>query len=157
VEGEEFVFYDGTTKVPTPVRQTIDSNYLSKGVRIAGFVLFGLSMFVILLSFTWVFVRRKKRIVTASQPQFLYLLCFGAALQAVSLLFISLDESYGWTIPQLDKACAAFPWFFVIGYLVQYCAIFSKVSKGCGMTESGPCYTRRNILTRVFCSLSCGG
>lgn len=112
------------------MRETTDFNFLSKGVRITGFVLVGLSLSIILISALWVRVRRAERIVTASQPQFLYLICFGGALQAVSLIFLSFDESYGWTDSELDKACSALPWFFVIGYLVQYCAIFSKVSIG---------------------------
>jgi hypothetical protein len=128
VEGEQFIFYDGTSKEPSPVRDTVEWNYLSKGVQTIGFVLFGASLLIILVSMLWVFVRRKERIVTASQPEFLYLMCFGAGLQAVSLMCISFDESYGWTENQLSLGCSMFPWFFVIGYLVQYCAIFSKVS-----------------------------
>ena len=129
VDGEDFIFYDLTSTVPTPVRETLDFNYLSNGIRITGFIFVGISLIIIAISASWVFIRRKKRIVTASQPQFLYLLCFGATLQAVSLIFASFDEDWrGWSADQLSRTCAAIPWFFVIGYLVQYCAIFSKVS-----------------------------
>jgi hypothetical protein len=128
VEGEEFIFYDGTANEPAPLRDTVEWNYLSKNVQILGFTLVGVSLFIILVSMIWVFVRRKERIVTASQPEFLYLLCCGAALQAISLICISFDESYGWTENKLSIACSFSLWFFVIGYLVQYCAIFSKVS-----------------------------
>eukprot|EP00980_Cylindrotheca_fusiformis_P010016 scaffold2214_cov139-Cylindrotheca_fusiformis.AAC.13 len=128
VEGENFIFYDGTSEEPKPVRDVVDWNYLSSDVQTIGFVLVGVSLLIVFVSVVWVFVRRKERIVTASQPEFLYLLCFGATLQAVSLICISFDESYGWTNDQLSLACSLLPWFFVIGYLVQYCAIFSKVS-----------------------------
>jgi hypothetical protein len=127
VKGEDFLFFDGTTSEPQPLHETTDFNFLSPAIQIVGFSFVGLSLFIAVTAALWVYVRRNERIVTASQPQFLYLLCFGAALQAVSLVFFSFDESYGWTQSQLDKACSAVPWFFVLGYLIQYCAIFSKV------------------------------
>ena len=129
MEEESFIFFGGATNEPKPVRDTIDYNYLSPSIQLVGFVFVGLSLFISFLAASWVFVRRGERIVTASQPQFLYLLCIGAMLQAISLVFFSFDESYGWTDSQLDKACSAVPWFFVLGYLIQYCAIFSKVRK----------------------------
>lgn len=118
-----------------PLRETEDWNYLSNGFRIVGFALMGVSLANILLCALWIAAFSKERIVTAAQPQFLYLICFGAMIQAISLLFHSFDESYNWTDSQLDFACAAFPWFFVMGYLIQYCAVFSKVRItriGCG-------------------------
>jgi len=108
-----------------PLRTTEDFNYLSYSIQTLGLTLMGISLFVIIISAAWVFWRRKERTVTASQPQFLYLLCLGATLQAISLVFISFDESFGWSDDQLDRACSALPWFFVTGYLLQYCAIFS--------------------------------
>ena len=123
----DFLYYDGTMANPKPIRTTFNYNYLGKQIRIVGFVLTGFSLLFISASVIWIFVNRNERTVTASQPEFLYLLCFGAAIQAVSLIFISFDESRGWSEQQLDVACEAFPWFFVIGYLVQYCAVFSKV------------------------------
>jgi hypothetical protein len=63
----------------------------------------------------------------ASQPEFLYLLCFGAALVATSLIFLSSDEGQGFSDKRLSRMCSAFPWFFVIGYLVMYSALFSKL------------------------------
>jgi hypothetical protein len=127
VEGDEFVYYDQTTNEPMPLRTAVDQNYLSDSVQIFGLVFVGISLFIIFVSVVWIFLRREERIVTMSQPQFLYLLCFGAALQAVSLVFVSFDESHGFSDDRLDMACSAFPWFFVIGYLIQYCAVFSKL------------------------------
>ena len=122
------LYFDGTINEPMPVRRTEDFNYLSNGFRTLGFVLMGVSLANILICAMWILVHSKERLITAAQPQFLYLICFGAAVQAISLLFHSFDESYDWSDSQLDFACSAFPWFFVMGYLIQYCAVFSKVS-----------------------------
>jgi hypothetical protein len=130
---DEHVFFDGTTQEPMPLRETTTWHYLPSSVRIWGFALTGLSYLNILIHTAWIFLRRKERAVTASQPQFLYAICFGAALMVTSLIFVSFDESNGWSEDKLDAACAAFPWFFVIGYLLQYCAAFSKVRKSASL------------------------
>jgi hypothetical protein len=148
------VFFDGTTKEPTPLRETVTWHYLPSSVRIWGFALTGLSYFIILISTSWIFLRRKERIVTTSQPQFLYAICFGAALMATSLIFVSFDESQGWSEDKLDAACAAFPWFFVIGYLVQYCAAFSKVRTPASWeTRSVQRFSSVGRLTHFLCSV----
>lgn len=54
-------------------------------------------------------------------------MCMGASLVATSLIFISFDEDQGWSEAKLSRACVAFPWFFVLGYEVQYCALVCKL------------------------------
>jgi hypothetical protein len=127
VEDAEFLFFDGTAIAPIPKRTVANANYLSSSVRIIGFCLVGLSLTFSLGTAAWVYLQRKSRLVTASQPEFLYLLCFGAALVATSLVFLSFDERQGFSNKQLSSMCSAFPWFFVIGYLVMYAALFSKL------------------------------
>jgi hypothetical protein len=127
VEDTEFLFFDGTATAPLPKRTVADANYLSSSVRIIGFCLVGLSLSFSLGTAAWVYFQRKSRLVTASQPEFLYLLCFGAALVATSLVFLSFDERQGFSNKKLSSMCSAFPWFFVIGYMVMYAALFSKL------------------------------
>jgi gamma-aminobutyric acid type B receptor len=127
IEDTEFLFFDGTATAPLPKRTVADANYLSSSIRIVGFCLIGLSLFISLGTVGWVYVCRESRLVKASQPEFLYLLCFGAALVATSLIFISFDESQGFSDDKLSAMCSAFPWFFVIGYLTMYSALFSKL------------------------------
>jgi gamma-aminobutyric acid type B receptor len=127
IEGTEFVFFDGTATAPLPKRTVTNAHYLSSTVQIIGFCLVGLSLLFSLGTAAWVYVHRELRLVKASQPEFLYLLCFGAALVAISLVFLSFDERQGLSGKRLSSMCSAFPWFFVIGYLVMYSAIFSKL------------------------------
>jgi hypothetical protein len=127
VEDTEFLFFDGTATAPLAKRTVADANYLSSSVRIIGFCLVGLSLAFSLGTAAWVFFQRKSRLITASQPEFLYLLCFGAALVATSLVFLSFDERQGFSNKKLSRMCSAFPWFFVIGYMVMYAALFSKL------------------------------
>ena len=128
VEGTEFLFFDGTTDPPMPLKTTADWNYLSQSIHILGLFLMSLAMFIAIASGLWVFFHRENRIVKASQPEFLYLLCFGSAMVAFSLFFISWDEDKGISEDALSSFCSVFPWLFVIGYQVMYLALFFKVS-----------------------------
>jgi 7 transmembrane sweet-taste receptor of 3 GCPR len=127
VEGAEFIFFDGTTNEPEPKKTTVNWNYISNSIHILGLFLMSLALVISIASGAWVFIMRKDRIVKASQPEFLYLLCSGSAMVALSLFFISWDEDKGVSPDTLNAFCSAFPWFFVIGYQVMYLALFFKV------------------------------
>jgi hypothetical protein len=120
IEDTDFLFFDGTATALHPKRTVANAKYLSTTVRIVGFCLGGLSLLFSLVTAAWVYFQRESQLVKASQPEFLCLLCFGTALGATSLVFISFDESQGMSDERLSHMCSAFPWFFVIGYLVMY-------------------------------------
>jgi 7 transmembrane sweet-taste receptor of 3 GCPR len=122
-----FLFYDGTSNEPLPRRDVYDANYLSQGVQIAGLILASVAFIGVVGTGLWVFANRQNKLIKAGQPEFLYLLCFGAALVAPSSIFLSFDESDGLTTEQLSGLCNAFPWFFIVGYLVMYCALICKL------------------------------
>lgn len=106
VEGAEFIFYDGTTNPPMPLKTTIDYNYLSHSVHVLGLFLMSIAFVIAIGSGVWVYVRREDTLVKAAQPEFLYLLCFGSGLLALSLFFISWDEDKGATQEQLSAFCS---------------------------------------------------
>ncbi|CAB9498952.1 Gamma-aminobutyric acid (GABA) B receptor [Seminavis robusta] len=127
VEGTEFLFYDGTTNEPQPLKTTAEWNYLSPGIHAFGLFLCFFALVLAVGAGVWVYAMREDRIVKASQPEFLYLLCLGSAMVAFSIFFISWDEDKGVSEDTLSGFCSAFPWFFVIGYQVMYLALFFKL------------------------------
>lgn len=127
VPGTEFLFYGSTSEEPSPLRTVSDEHTLSDGVQIAGFFLSGLALFLCAATAAFVVIKRKHKYIKSSQPVFCLMLCFGAALVASSLIFVSFDESDGYTTQQLSAMCTTAPWFFVIGYLGMFCALFSKL------------------------------
>ena len=131
VEGTEFIFFDGTTNEPQPLKTTVYFNYLTPSIHIFGLCLMALALLISIGSGIWVYVMREDRIVKASQPEFLYLLCAGASMVALSLFFISWDEDKGMSQGELSAFCSVFPWLFVIGYQVMYLALFFKVRQLC--------------------------
>lgn len=124
---EDFVFFDGTSDQPMPLRTVFEENYLPRSLMIFGLVMMSIALLIALGSGIWVIRNRRKSIVRAAQPEFLHCICIGSSLVALSMIFISFDESYGWSTDQLSTACATFPWLFVVGYLVMYCAVYCKL------------------------------
>jgi hypothetical protein len=65
-------------------------------------------------------------VVRAAQPFFLFLICFGTAIEAFTVWPLSHDESYSRN-DQLDQFCAAMPWFFVSGHVLIYGSLATKL------------------------------
>ena len=127
LDGVDFLYFGQTSDEPTPLRTVANANYIPTSTQRIGFALVGLSCFLSLASGGWVLVNRKEKIVTAGQPPFLYILCFGSILVAISLIFISFDEDKGFSKTQLDRGCSVFPWLFMFGYLTIYCSLLCKL------------------------------
>jgi hypothetical protein len=122
-----FFFADGSRSPPVKLRTTPEQNYLSSGVRIAGFCLFGINVVLVLSSLIWIALYRKHSVVVAAQPFFLVMLAIGSFLIAICTFTNSWDESYGWTEEQLGRACTSTPWFATFGVILVYSSLFSKL------------------------------
>lgn len=94
----------GTPNPPLPTRLTFDYHFLDQSYFIARMVMMSIASAITLGSFIWV-----------AQPEFLYLLCFGSAMVAASLAFVSFDESFGYWEHTLSAFCMTFPSIFVFG------------------------------------------
>lgn len=127
VELRKFVYADGTTDPPLPLRDTPDQNYLSVGARTFGLILMGMSLFTVFVSAVWVVANRGHAVVVAAQPPFLYGLFFGATVMSFVIFCFSFDESYGWDGAQLSRACVAVPWLACTGDMIVYSALFTKL------------------------------
>lgn len=125
---DDFVFRGGTTTGPL-LRSTPDQNYLPASLRAFGLALMGVSILASVSTFLWVYIHRKHRVLRASQPLFLYLICFGTLLQGASILTISFDESTGWSSTGLDMACMATPWLLLLGFIIVYGSLWTKMNR----------------------------
>lgn len=126
----ESIFYyaDGTEQPPELLRDEPEQNFVQPSVRILGFVLLGIAWSICLGNCMWVAVNRKHRVLLAAQPLFLYQLALGSAIVVSTIVPLSFDESHGWSMENLSSACTSLPWFVVIGHVLQYMALFTKVS-----------------------------
>jgi len=124
----EFVYRNGATTAPL-LRNVPEQNHLPTSLRVFGLTLMGLSMLTSMLCAMWIYKYRKHRVILASQPFFLYLICLGTFIQASAIATISFDEGAGWSARQLDGACQATPWLLVLGFVVIYGSLWTKMSR----------------------------
>ncbi len=134
--GEPFIFRDGTSNQPTPTRVITINNYLPTSIRATGLSLMAVAQVLTLACGVFVWVHRKQRVLTASQPEFLYVLCVGSFLFSSSILTRSFDEGLGLSQTQLDAFCMITPWLLFVGDSVIYMALFSKVRTKVSVSHS---------------------
>jgi len=120
------IYQNGLT-TPPALRDLPEQNYLSNGVQIFGFVLVGIAVLTAIVAALCVYTHREHRIVKAAQPYFLYILCFGSVLTALSIIPASFDESDGFSQDRLSRACMAFPWLAFVGFTLTYGALLTKL------------------------------
>merc|ERR1711862_818922 len=73
-----------------------------------------------------VWMYENQRIVKASQPLFLYFICFGTFIMGLSIFPLAVDDAIA-SDQGCNAACIAFPWLLVIGFSSAFAALFSKI------------------------------
>lgn len=122
-----FIFATGTPNPPKLLRADPEQNYLSRGSHITGLVLMSIALATITAAVVFIAWKANHSVVRNAQPFFLYAFAFGATTMATAIFTLSWDESYGWNADMLTAACQATPWLVVLGHVIIYCSIFSKL------------------------------
>ena len=86
-----YVYADGTDTPPALLRDLPEQNYLNSSLRTLGFTLMGVAGFCSISACIWVVLCRKHKVLTAAQPFFLYIVCFGTLVQSSTIAAISFD------------------------------------------------------------------
>mmetsp|Transcript_37639 Transcript_37639/g.78097 ORF Transcript_37639/g.78097 Transcript_37639/m.78097 type:complete len:866 (-) Transcript_37639:1504-4101(-) len=123
----EYFYAGNRSSAPLPLRTPGNQNYLRSQLRAIGLTLMGISILAAICFGVWVFATRTHRIVRASQPSFLYVICIGTILQSSTVVTISFDEGAGWSENGLTKLCNFLPWLFTVGFVVVVGALYVKV------------------------------
>lgn len=105
--------------------EPVDYNYLTS-IRPAGLAMCAIAMALAVACGVWTQLHRKHRVVIASQPFFLGIICIGCLIMASSIIPLSFDDSIAST-EGCSIACMAFPWLLSIGFTTTFAALFSKV------------------------------
>merc|ERR1711862_978986 len=78
--------------------------------------------------FIWTYRNRKGKIVLASQPTFLYVICLGTFMMGSAIFPLSIDDeiasSYGCTL-----ACNSIFWLFGPGFQIEFSGLYCKMRK----------------------------
>jgi len=124
---QEIIYRDGRTIPPDLLRDAPEQNFLTPALQVTGLTMMACAIFSALLCAAWIYICREHRILKASQPPFLIVVCFGTLLQASTIFPLSFDESDGWSDQSLDRKCMAVPWLFALGTMLVYGALFAKL------------------------------
>jgi hypothetical protein len=122
----DYIFNDGTSVPSQDLRLvTLVSRNFSVGVRAGGLSLCGLAMTMALGFAGWTWFHRKHRVLMASQPIFLYLICGGVVVLVATIIPLSMDELL---LPRsgCDIACRSIPWLLSLGFSLIGSALFTK-------------------------------
>jgi len=135
-----------TTNVFVDVYQEAELNQLGT-IRVYGFILCTIVSVSAVGWSIWVFLHASHRVVKASQPVFLHMMCAGILVMGLSLIPLSIDDSLA-SPTGCSIACMAFPWLLSIGFSMSFSALFSKVWRINQIVKGAKNYRRVHISTR---------
>ncbi|KAL7535821.1 hypothetical protein ACHAWF_005283 [Thalassiosira exigua] len=122
-----------------------DYNYIGN-VRWFGWTLAIILCSASILFAGWVAVNRKNRIVRASQPFFLILICVGTLIMGAGIFLMGLDDDIA-TKEGCDIACMATPWMLGCGFSCMFAALYSKTLRVNKLFKAGR-FTRITVRKR---------
>ena len=123
------MYRSGSTSAPTILPEAKENNYLTVGARGFGYFLFGSAALVSASCMVVLMWLRNEFLIVRSQPFFVGLVCVGSLSMPISILTLSFDEM---TMPSelgLDAACMSTMWFFFIGHVLSFSALFTKLRR----------------------------
>jgi len=103
-------------------------NQLTTSVRATGLTVCGLIFALALFFGVWTRRNCKKRVVKASQPEFLYMICFGVVVLGSTLIPLSIDDGVA-SVEGCDTACISVPWLFNFGFTTAFSGLFVKTRR----------------------------
>ncbi len=104
---------------------THQQNLIPLSAKQFGYALVAITWIFCIISAIWLGINRNEKLIKNSQPVFLFLLIVGVALSNVAILALMVDEG-GLNAMSLNTACMVFPWFFTIGFMLGFFALFAK-------------------------------
>ena len=129
IAGESYIFNDGTSNVPPslPIIK-VDENFSSPAMRAFCISMGALVMLASTGFAVWTHLNRNRRVVKASQPIFLHMICAGTFLMGASIIPLSVDDQVA-TERGCDVACTIYPWLFVNGFVIAFTALLVKTRR----------------------------
>ena len=118
------VFYEKSLGIFTS--ESSPDLYIGTVARYTGWSLGAISCFFSAYCAFWVWKNQQRRVIRASQPMFLYLVCLGTFLMAACIFPVGIEDDIA-TQQVVDISCMATLWLYSVGYVVIFCALFSKI------------------------------
>jgi hypothetical protein len=124
-----FIFNDGTTNLPYGIpKASPEQVFINIGVKAIGFVFCAVSILMAIGFGIWTYRHRNARVVKASQPFFLYLICGGCIIWSCAIIPLSYDSSTA-SMDGCTVACITSMWLIFVGCALVYSALFAKTHR----------------------------
>eukprot|EP00567_Pseudictyota_dubia_P003585 CAMPEP_0197442982 /NCGR_PEP_ID=MMETSP1175-20131217/8862_1 /TAXON_ID=1003142 /ORGANISM="Triceratium dubium, Strain CCMP147" /LENGTH=948 /DNA_ID=CAMNT_0042973555 /DNA_START=106 /DNA_END=2952 /DNA_ORIENTATION=+ len=124
-----FVFNHNTTEPPPALPLlTVNQNYIGTGLRVFGLILSWVAVAASIVAIIWTMKNLKSRVVRASQPIFLILICVGCLLMGASIVPLSIDDEIAST-RGCSISCMLVPWLYTVGFALVFAALYSKTKR----------------------------
>eukprot|EP00584_Thalassiosira_punctigera_P010678 CAMPEP_0172535426 /NCGR_PEP_ID=MMETSP1067-20121228/7438_1 /TAXON_ID=265564 ORGANISM="Thalassiosira punctigera, Strain Tpunct2005C2" /NCGR_SAMPLE_ID=MMETSP1067 /ASSEMBLY_ACC=CAM_ASM_000444 /LENGTH=1140 /DNA_ID=CAMNT_0013320359 /DNA_START=87 /DNA_END=3509 /DNA_ORIENTATION=+ len=143
-------YLDITFDVLVEVRAEEQLNQIDK-IRPVGLSFTALVMLLSISLSLWTYRKRTHRVVKASQPIFLFIICVGVFVMASSIIALSIDDSIA-SQEVCSAACMAFPWLFSLGFTIAWSSILAKILR-LNKVMNGAAVFRRVVVTEREASL----
>lgn len=107
----------------------IDENidlYIGFGFRLVGWAMGGFACALAVGFAIWVYVNMDQRVVKASQPLFLWLVCAGAFIMASSVFPFGIEDDIV-SFQGASIACMTGMWQYGLGFVMLVSALYSKI------------------------------
>jgi hypothetical protein len=118
------IFYQQSLGTFTPAAAS--NLYIGRSLRITGWALGGTGMCLSIAMACWVYYHRKERVIRASQPMFLWMVCAGTLLMAASIFPFGIEDDIA-SEQGADMACMSGIWLYSLGFVTVFSALFSKI------------------------------
>lgn len=129
VNKNSFVFNDGTTNLPYGIPQPSPvQQYVNPAVRALAYTFYAVAIILAAWFGFWTYRNRETRVVKASQPFFLYLICGGCVIYATTIIALSFD-SRNTSIGGCSIACTLSMWLLFVGFTFIFSALFAKTHR----------------------------
>ena len=130
-------------KVPLILPElNVDSNQIHN-LRYIGYVFFTISSIASIGTLLWTMKHSKVRVVTASQPLFLYMISIGILILSATIIPLSFDDGghlYDYrgnldlSLTSQEEAdgihniaiCMSIPWLALVGFAITFSSLFAK-------------------------------
>lgn len=132
-ESAPIIYSGNTTSPPYPLPPyEVKTIRISDWAQIFGLILSSLIILTSLFFSAWTAFHRKTKVVTASQPIFLHMLCAGTFAIGLAIVPLALQDEYDnnkETLLESSIMCTTVPWLVSGGFVIAFSAILSKLKR----------------------------
>jgi len=146
---EDQLLYQYQKSLGVFVDNANDKNLIGPEMRYTGWAIAALVVATSIGFAVWTFVNRTNRVVRASQPFILIMVCISAAIMSSTIVLVSVDDEWA-SVEVCDWACMSTPWVYCTGFVVLFSALFSKTWRNKQILDNPDKFTRLKVPREDF-------